>query len=360
LKADGLVAGRSVRLGLVETAGQMRQFRASGEVKMVGMAVGADLDCNGGEFCGLPRALDCESVSIQRSLKLGAAEALRESHPFVSSGEVHLAKGTVGEDLNCDGADLSGSSAALNAENLRVSGTMNLRAKERPRELNLRHASTGQLLDPERYWPLPGHLEIDGFVYGGFAEPAPRDVQSRLKWLALQPGDPPQPYRHLATIYRNLGDEKSATKVSIKREWRGIRLDQLGPFRALGKFMLGITIGFGYRPGRAIFFLIVLYLFGALWIYPHARAVMIETRPPVATAKISANGPCPANYPCYSPWAYSFDTLIPIIHLGQSDAWTPAGADGSATRYYGYVATILGWGLATMAVAGFSGLVRKT
>jgi hypothetical protein len=359
LKADGMTVGRSVRLGLVEAAGQVRQFRAKGEVQMVGMTVGADLDCNGGEFGGLPRALNCESVAIQRSFLLGAPEA-REGYPFVSSGGVRLAGGTVGGDLNCDGGDFSGSSAALNAEDLRVSGTMHLRTKGRARELNLRHANTGQLLDTESSWPLPGQLEIDGFVYGGFAEPAPQAVQGRLKWLALQPGNPAQPYGHLATIYRNLGDEKSATKVSVEREWRRIRHDRLGPSRALAKLILGVTIGFGYRPGRAIFFLIALYLLGALWIYPHARTVMIETKPPTAGTIVNANGSCPINYPCYSPWAYSFDTLIPIIHLGQSDAWTPAGDDGSAVRYYGYVVTILGWGLASMAIAGFSGLVRKT
>jgi hypothetical protein len=326
---------------------------------MVGLAVGTDLDCNGGEFGGLPRALNCESVAIQRAFLLGAAEAQRDGYPFVPGGAVRLAGGSVGGDLNCDGGDFSGSSAALNAEYLRVSGIMHLRTKGRPCELNLRHASTGQLLDAESSWPLPGHLEIDGFLYGGFAGPAPQDVQRRLKWLALQPRNPPQPYGHLAATYRNLGDEKSATKVSIEREWRRIQHDRLGPSRALAKLILGVTIGFGYRPGRAIFFLIALYLLGALWIYPHARSVMIETKPPIAGAAVSANGSCSINYPCYSPWAYSFDTLIPIIHLGQSDAWTPAGDHGSAVRYYGYVVTILGWGLASMAIAGFSGLVRK-
>jgi hypothetical protein len=359
LKADGLTAGRSVRLGLVETAGQVRQFRARGEVQMVGMAVGTDLDCNGGEFGHLPRALNCESVAIQRSFLLGAATALHDGYPFISSGSVRLAGATIGGDLNCDGGDVSGSSAGLNAEDLHVSGTMHLRFIGRPRELDLRHASTGQLLDAEICWPLPGHLQIDGFVYGGFAKPAPQTVQRRLKWLALQPGNPAQPYRYLATVYRNLGDEQSAVKVSVEREWRRIRHDRLGPSRALGKLILGVTIGFGYRPGRAIFFLIAIYLLGALWIYPHARTVMIESRPPAAAAVVNANGSCPRSYPCYSPWAYSFDTLIPIIHLGQSDAWTPAGDDGTAVRYYGYVVTILGWGLASMAIAGFSGLVRK-
>ena len=359
LKTDGLTVGRSVRLGLIEAAGQVRQFRARGEVQMVGMAVGADLNCDGGEFGGLPRALNCESVAIQRSFLLGAAEALQDGYPFVSSGEARLTGGTVGGDLDCDGGDFSGSSAALNAEDLRVSGTMRLRTIGRPGELNLRHASAGQLLDAESCWPLPDHLKIDGFVYGRFAESAPQAVRRRLNWLALQPGNPVQPYRHLAAIYRDLGDEKSATKVNLEREWRRTRRDRLGPSKTLAKLISGVTIGFGYRPGRAIFFLIALYLLGAIWIYPNARAAMIETKPPTPAAIIKANGACPKNYPCYSPWAYSFDTLIPIIHLGQSDAWTPAGDEGRAIRYYGYVVTILGWGLASMAIAGFSGLVRK-
>jgi hypothetical protein len=86
---------------------------------------------------------------------------------------------------------------------------------------------------------------------------------------------------------------------------------------------------------------------------------MMATKPPVSTPTLTASDECPSDYTCYSPWAYSFDVLVPVVHLGQTDAWTPSGRRGDWVRRYGNIMTILGWTFATMAIAGFTGLVRE-
>jgi hypothetical protein len=359
LEADGLKVARSVLFGAVQVAGSVCRLTAVGEVRMVGATVGGDWDCSGGEFRGQPRSLRGDRAEVQRSLRLSATEAPGSGCPFTSTGEVRLVGATVGGDLICRGGYFGEAHGRLDGKGMRVSGTIDLRTQGPPKGVCLRHARAGQLLDTESCWPPQDELDVDWFVYDGFTASAPRDAQKRLSWLGLQAGLPMQSYAQLASVYRNLGDDTSARKVGIAREWRRLRRGRLGPTGAAANVLLGATIGYGYRPGRALYFLIALYLFGAVAIYPHARNVMVATQPPARTAHLTASDPCPSNYPCYSPSAYSFDVLIPVIHLGQTDAWAPSGRRGDSVRYYGYFATVLGWALATIALVGFTGLVRR-
>ena len=83
-------------------------------------------------------------------------------------------------------------------------------------QLVLNGASVAVLVDQERSWPAAGNLVIDGFTYsniGSAGVTASHDVHTRLKWIALQPGYSPQPYRQLAKVLREMGDEKGAVKV---------------------------------------------------------------------------------------------------------------------------------------------------
>jgi hypothetical protein len=89
--------------------------------------------------------------------------------------------------------------------------------------LDLRGSHLGGLCDDEKSWPIPGKLRIDGLTYGGFCgeirtgpieqTASPTDAASRLKWLRLQPGFFPQPYKQLANWMREDGDDAGASKV---------------------------------------------------------------------------------------------------------------------------------------------------
>jgi hypothetical protein len=89
--------------------------------------------------------------------------------------------------------------------------------------LDLRGSHIGGLCDDEKSWPIPGKLLIDGLTYGGFCgeirtapieqTASPTDAASRLKWLRLQPGFFPQPYKQLANWMRENGDDAGASKV---------------------------------------------------------------------------------------------------------------------------------------------------
>jgi hypothetical protein len=70
---------------------------------------------------------------------------------------------------------------------------------------------------------------------------------------------------------------------------------------------------------------------------------------------------CTASYPCFFPAGYAIDTVVPIINVHQAQYWAP---DGHAPWGWVWVtetwmATALGWALATLLVAGYTGLVRQ-
>ena len=77
---------------------------------------------------------------------------------------------------------------------------------------------------------------------------------------------------------------------------------------------------------------------------------------PVPSATI-----CTSSYPCFYSAGYAIDTVIPIVNVHQAQYW---GIDASAPWGWAWIdgtwiATGLGWALATLFVAGYTGLVRQ-
>ena len=70
---------------------------------------------------------------------------------------------------------------------------------------------------------------------------------------------------------------------------------------------------------------------------------------------------CASSYPCFYPFGYTVDTVIPLINVHQADFWGPDASTpwGIAFTVATWIATGLGWALATLLVAGYTGLVRQ-
>jgi hypothetical protein len=72
---------------------------------------------------------------------------------------------------------------------------------------------------------------------------------------------------------------------------------------------------------------------------------------------------CNGVYPCFNPFGYAVDTVIPIINVHQADFWAPNAHASSPWGWLSvvitYLSTGLGWLFATLAVAGYTGLARN-
>jgi hypothetical protein len=173
-----------------------------------------------------------------------------------------------------------------------------------------------------------------------------------------------QPYEQLASVYRQAGQDKEARAVALARRRDLRRYGNLTPYRRALDWLLDRSIQYGYQTWRAIVALALVYVIAVAvyWVAEHHGDLII----PVMATKIGAAAPsathCSKSYPCFYPAGYAIDTVIPLINVHQADYWGPNGHAhfGHALVVFTWVTTLLGWALATLAVAGFTGLARSS
>jgi hypothetical protein len=363
-----------------------RGFHATGAVRLVGARIRGALACTNARLEN-PNgdALVADRMTVEGDVFLNRG--------FHATGAVRLVGARVGGRLSCTGARLENSNGnALNADEMTVEGSVFLDQKfyaigtvrlarariqgalvctearfENPNgiALNLEHARLGGIEDDEGSWPQRGRLRIDGLEYEGFAgDRTPKDARRRLEWLRRQlPDFRPQPYDQLARVFRRMGREADAVEVLIAKQEDLIRHGKLSLWGRLTRRILGITIGHGYRSGRALLWSLAFVIAGALIFgWANARGLMAPSSPEILTDPLyRAGGTIPPDYPRFEALFYSLDAFLPIVDLHQESFWLPdAGKPfGALVRIYLWIHIAAGWFLSTLFVSGVTGLVRR-
>jgi len=162
-----------------------------------------------------------------------------------------------------------------------------------------------------------------------------------------------QPYQQLAKVHRAAGHERDARRILIAQQ-RDLRRrgDIGGPFRRLVHRLSGVLIGYGYRPWRPLAGLLAT-VFLALLLTFGAGAGNMSThspgRPPGACTAVENVG-------------FAVDLAVPLVKTGGSQR-CEFDVTKLAGQWYlagGWFAQVLGWAFATLFVAGYTGLVRKS
>lgn len=373
-------------------------FVAEGGVDLPGAQIGNNLSCDGGVFRNArSTALNADSVNVRGFVFMRGG--------FSAEGEVNLLSAQIGDNLECDGGSFKNAAGkALNADRVCVQGDVLLRdgfsgdgevsfansitkgtlvwtgVRNAERvSLNLSNASAGAITDDKSCWPAPGKLNLDGFVYEHIASGL-TDTKNRLAWLALQQPFTPQPYRQLAKVMRNAGVDRGARRVLFALEdhlWREERTVSSALLRA----PLSLVVGYGYYPLRALVGLVILVLAG--WgIFAAARSAraMVPTDER-AYELFKTTGATPAHYQPLEPLVYSLENSLPLVKLGQTDRWQPDPSPGANVAHptgagladpprtatltskllfaFQRLQVLLGWILATLFIAGVTGIVQK-
>src|SRR5262249_18473496 len=177
---------------------------------------------------------------------------------------------------------------------------------------------------------------------------------------ALQPpGFHLQPYRQLAKVLREGGDEPGRIQVLIAEE--DARYRQFGLLRRFTGAFLKATIGYGYQPLRTIGWSLLVVLFGWTVVWAAKRAGGMR-----ATWPENAPTSSEPDYEDLHPFLYSLDVFLPFVNLHQEHYWWPDSKNagqcavfgyplrlrGSLVRYYLWLQVISGWLLSAILVAG--------
>ena len=248
-------------------------------------------------------------------------------------GTVDLEAAAVGGTLTFAGAQLS--SAELPTMNLATArlGALRLTAISGPDvSIDLRRATVSTIEDDPACWPQTA--QIDGLSYDTLLPQLP--AAQRLAWLAHDPDTgQPQPYQQLASHYRRAGLDHDARTVLLTRQ--RLRRRQLRLPARLWGHLQDVAVGYGYRPTRALAWLLALIA---------AVATYTATHPPRLPT---------ASGPSFNPVAYAVDVVLPILDLGQEKAFLTSGV----AQWITWVAALAGWVLATTVIAAISRILIR-
>lgn len=242
-------------------------------------------------------------------------------------------------------------------------------------QLDLADARAAELWDDASSWPAPGNLILSGFQYNGFGGDSPSDAQSRLSWLARQPrGFRAQPYAELSKALAAAGENDDAITVEIAQRVAQRREGGLGRFERAWNVLLEVTIGYGFIPMRALWWIMGFVALGTvLFQWGYATRVVSPTEEP-AYQSFMQSGTTPPHYPPFNAFVYSLENFLPVVELHQGEYWRPNPSHGAAAhlhsgsekrtyagtllRWYLWIHILAGWILTPLLAAGLSGLIH--
>lgn len=130
-------------------------------------------------------------------------------------------------------------------------------------------ASVGILSDDSAKWPEGDNsILLERFHYGAIVgNQAAIDAKTRLEWLRKADhlnGFSPQPYEQLAKVLRDMGHREDARVVMIEKERLQREAQNPSWWRRVWNRVMRVSAGYGYRPSLSIYWLLGLWLAGAL------------------------------------------------------------------------------------------------
>jgi hypothetical protein len=371
LVADGVRVGRQVLLD--------GGFTAAGAVRLSGADITGQLRCSGAQLTG---ANSQGNALFANGMKVGDTVLLDDG--FTAAGTVSIRSARIDGSLWLMPAELAQGKdiMAMDATGAQIAHELRWAPSKQVNGLIcLEDSTVGQLEDDwtytrgpaNGYWPPAdqGLLRLDGFTYGRISGQHPATLQQRLKWIGSQPGHArgtrlagfaSQPYEQLATVYRQAGKDSEARKVAIARRRDLRRYGDLTRSRRAANWLLYATIRYGYQTWRAVAGLAFVFavVLAISWFAQYQAGLIVPAQDTTKLHPAPLATRCASNYPCFSPVGYTIDTVIPLINIHQADYWRPnASAAYGWVLYVSWAGTGLGWALATLIVAGYTGLVRS-
>ena len=385
--AVGITVNGDVRLEGITVDGGSLNFRSAAITGVVD-AEQATINNPGGKTLSLHQARVGGNVLLDRG--------------FESVGMLVLNRAIVEGRLNCAGARLlwkdgpatdpgMPGKTALEAISATFRSGVGLGLDKVAGAIDLVDARASYLADnPTTDWT--GGARLTGFTYRRFAPLSPGtdadcwNLDRRISWLTNVARNDPSPWEEAAKAFRAQGNQTGAERLLIIQR-RLMRKTQIGPVGRLRRAWSAVfdwTVGYGYRPGRALFVLLALVAAVAITLVPgdwnasmrttdeagtvySPQGVLGATSPaestampgPDATSQQAAASCGSGKVRCFNPYLYAVDTVVPIINLGQRSTWYPSRDDGGGwLEIWLNVATVLGWTASTIFALSFTRLGR--
>jgi len=372
-KGHGLKVSLSVLLS--------EKFRCDGEFDLVSAQVGGHLSCNRAAFYNpVGHSLNAHSIHVIGGVFLNEG--------FTSQGEVSLVGASIGGQLVVQSASFSNDTGhAFAAQDMNVEQIFFWR------KVTLDHgtvlltgAHVDAIADDPESWPI-GQVMMDGLTYERFTY-SDASLEARLNWLNAHTSNEfqPQPHQQLAKVFGEMGHRLDQGRVLMEMEGK-LRANQREDMARLRRWRFGlwdwilrVFTGYGYRPWRvsrlAAPLIIAVAFFGyVIWhngdfAPAQTPALMSQGWQTLAAgdrvanpaAEWSANDGPGRDYETFNPIIYAFDLVVPLVNLGQEDAWAPStsrGLPGKIAHWVLPIVEVLGWIITALGAAAVTGVIRR-
>jgi hypothetical protein len=267
-------------------------------------------------------------------------------------GTLDISDAVIEGDLNLRGSDLS----RVKAQSTRVSGSFIFGVNtvpplvptrwHEPSVLDLTDARFGAVRAPEILDVWPKHIHLEHFrttMYGHeFCGAETEICQHSPMWYATllerqaSPRPSYEPYKQIGEMLVSQGLLQEAISLSVQGHnvMRDDALRHHEIFSYLAMLFYGWTVGYGYHAEYAIFWAIFFTIIGAFVFRTTPEAV--QNNMPYGLA-------------------YSFDMLLPIVHLREMHYKIDLSG---FSRYYFYFHKLVGWTLGLLLAAVMAGITR--
>lgn len=364
---------------------------ATAEVRLANASVGGQLVADGAQF------------TEQGGMAFNAQGAQITGGVFLNDvrikGEVSLAGATIDGMLDATGASFENQKGnAFFAQSMRVTGAFFWRNVTcETGDIDLVGAHVANLTDDLESWPGQERIVLDGFTYDRISG-AQTNAAARINWLkkgAYWQGEFfPQPFTQLAKVLREIGHEADARKVLSRREHllrRHARQEQHFPVRQISWAWHRAqqwVVGYGHHPERSVIWLAALWLIAVTLSHmaweagdfaPNSdvvqtsadwrRLAATEENPGAVWAErirdddgVRTGYKPGQDWETFNRYAYGADLVIPIMYLGQTEAWAPSTERGPWGRLLwtaAFFLHILGWIVTALGAAAITGIIRR-
>lgn len=387
MAAEGLTVDGDVDLQKLQATGGALRFRNA--------TLNGLVDASGAHLANP----DGYTLNLHHAFVKGSVRLI---NGFDSRGLVVLNRATIEGKLDCTGGSFNCPAPfadnqrdnAIEAISTTTRGGMDLGWAAISPSVDFTDASTTFLADDPANWPP--RFSIAGFSYDRFEQPQGTgsgqtwDRAARCDWLSRQAAYDSGPYEQAARVFRQHGYASEAEEILIaqRRQARrtlGGRWDFLR--RALDS-VYGVSVGYGYRPGRVLWLICGLLILVVISIeMPAGQATLRTTTsagtvyttsgplraaadpatpagaagPPATATPATADSCGGGQVHCFNPILYTIDTVIPLVSLDQRSVWypDPQVRDGTFMLWWLNIATLLGWLLSSIFVLSLARLSRN-
>jgi hypothetical protein len=303
---------------------------AEGEIRMTGARIGGQLD-----FSGASLTNPGGYAFAARGLTVG--QDIDFTDGFTAEGQVQLRDARIGGRLDFEGASLANPGGqAVSLEGVTAAVLVLIPRTAPDGIVDLTNARVGSFYDDQASWPTT--MRLRGFAYDKLENDA-TSVTDRLVWLGSSEGGYiPGLYDQLAGAYRRAGRIEAARRIGVAKELSR-RTELTWPGKVWNS-LLYATVGYGYRNWLAAVWLGALLVLGSL-VFASAYPAHMHSAAPVV--------------PSFQPVIYALDVMLPIVNLGQQQAWIPQGPALACS----WLLTGTGWILTTAVVAGLTNALKR-